>query len=445
MGPCPVTRCASTVSKCLITDACRCRPPTPPDTDCPCCVRCARCLGSLFSQCCGCVDMCALVNDTATATAEDVAGKAGGLRLTRDSQTSDVRAPVPGLFAAVIEREDAGWTTLSYPVGADPLRLPQTDEWDMVVLDASADDDDDVVTAMAMRPNRSTAAGGSSTHTANKSTSSSGGSGGDNRWRRRNAANQCTVAYAVQCMSLRRCRLHCAEMGASAVRWFYDGCCECVGPHCRGYGVDESRCEDCPMVRAPEVGVNGVLGAIPATVREALAATASSRMWPVREPEEEEALYAMYGVDDEEGDGGNNDVDDADDADNGGDGQPSFVGDTDDYEDEYDDEGDEEDGDYDEDADDDGEEDEDEEDDDVAPDYEEMPGQTAIKSDAVDNGDEDYIIPSSAANTLDETDYGAIMAPEKDGGSISSVADNAVEYDDYTLPLADSVRNVVVV
>ena len=34
-------------------------------------------------------------------------------------------------------------------------------------------------------------------------------------------------------------------MGASAYRWFTDGCCECVGQSCVSYGINESRCEMC--------------------------------------------------------------------------------------------------------------------------------------------------------------------------------------------------------
>lgn len=32
----------------------------------------------------------------------------------------------------------------------------------------------------------------------------------------------------------------------SLLRWFHDGCCECVGSTCINYGVNESRCRHCP-------------------------------------------------------------------------------------------------------------------------------------------------------------------------------------------------------
>ncbi|XP_035225566.1 protein twisted gastrulation-like [Stegodyphus dumicola] len=56
----------------------------------------------------------------------------------------------------------------------------------------------------------------------------------------------CTVAYMSQCMSWNKCKSSCASMGASNYRWFHDGCCECVGSTCLNYGINESRCLDCP-------------------------------------------------------------------------------------------------------------------------------------------------------------------------------------------------------
>lgn len=56
----------------------------------------------------------------------------------------------------------------------------------------------------------------------------------------------CTVAYMSQCMSWNKCKNSCMSMGASSYRWFHDGCCECVGSTCLNYGINESRCLDCP-------------------------------------------------------------------------------------------------------------------------------------------------------------------------------------------------------
>jgi len=53
----------------------------------------------------------------------------------------------------------------------------------------------------------------------------------------------CTVAFLTQRMSKHKCESNCATMGATAMRWFEDGCCQCVGHHCQNYGVRESRCD----------------------------------------------------------------------------------------------------------------------------------------------------------------------------------------------------------
>jgi len=58
----------------------------------------------------------------------------------------------------------------------------------------------------------------------------------------------CTVAYMGQCMSWNKCKASCTSMGATSYRWFHDGCCECVGNQCINYGINQSRCEDCPLL-----------------------------------------------------------------------------------------------------------------------------------------------------------------------------------------------------
>ncbi len=35
-------------------------------------------------------------------------------------------------------------------------------------------------------------------------------------------------------------------------RWFHDGCCECVGHQCINYGINQSRCSDCPLLEEEE-------------------------------------------------------------------------------------------------------------------------------------------------------------------------------------------------
>ena len=68
----------------------------------------------------------------------------------------------------------------------------------------------------------------------------------------------CTVVYMGQCMSWNKCKASCTSMGASSYRWFHDGCCECVGSACQArpenqFGLDQSRCEECPLLEDQEV------------------------------------------------------------------------------------------------------------------------------------------------------------------------------------------------
>lgn len=60
-------------------------------------------------------------------------------------------------------------------------------------------------------------------------------------------AVNCTVAYMSQCMSWNKCKSSCTSMGATSYRWFHDGCCQCVGAYCINYGLNESKCLQCPL------------------------------------------------------------------------------------------------------------------------------------------------------------------------------------------------------
>ena len=57
----------------------------------------------------------------------------------------------------------------------------------------------------------------------------------------------CTVAFMEQCVPWNKCKQVCQSMGASSYRWFHDGCCECIGNTCINYGINESRCLNCPL------------------------------------------------------------------------------------------------------------------------------------------------------------------------------------------------------
>ena len=58
----------------------------------------------------------------------------------------------------------------------------------------------------------------------------------------------------ADCMPFNKCKSSCSSMGASAYRWFHDGCCQCVGPNCINFGLSESKCRMCPVRESGEHG-----------------------------------------------------------------------------------------------------------------------------------------------------------------------------------------------
>lgn len=52
-------------------------------------------------------------------------------------------------------------------------------------------------------------------------------------------------------------------MGASSFRWFFDHCCECVGSTCLHFGVDESKCSECPETKIGDGSNNSLDSPVP--------------------------------------------------------------------------------------------------------------------------------------------------------------------------------------
>ncbi|XP_017055222.1 protein twisted gastrulation [Drosophila ficusphila] len=171
--------CGSVVSKCLITQSCQCKL-----NDCHCCKDCLNCLGELYIECCGCLDMCPKHKDALPS-------------LTPRSEIGDIEG-LPELFDTLTAEDDEAWSTIRFPMRAGFKQRVQ----------------------------------GGSTDTGNGN-----GSGG---------STICTVIYVNSCIRANKCRQQCESMGASSYRWFHDGCCECVGGNCLNYGINESRCRGCP-------------------------------------------------------------------------------------------------------------------------------------------------------------------------------------------------------
>jgi len=185
--------CGSVVSKCLLTQSCKCDL-----KNCTCCKECYGCLGNLYSECCSCVDMCPKPNDT------------GGSSLSKKSHVEEFTEKVTGLFQVLTEYPDPQdrWMSFTYLIDLDSTLFAPKKEIKLHMQSVEQE-------VAPVKPNVTTL--------------------------------NCTVAFMSQCMSWTKCRSSCQSMGASSYRWFHDGCCECVGDTCINYGINDSRCRKCSL------------------------------------------------------------------------------------------------------------------------------------------------------------------------------------------------------
>lgn len=194
---CNEALCASIVSKCMLLKSCKCDFTN--TTKCECCKDCHKCLSSLYTDCCVCVGMCPPANpDDAMLEASTI---------------KDIEDPIPVLFNALTEEyDDIGrWTTFSYPVHYDAsVYKPGVSGHDMTAGEA-VDEYHTTDNVHIQQVN-------------------------------------CTVAFLVPCMSLRKCNEACKSMGAASLRWFHEhGCCECISSSCHdSYGLKKPKCLKCP-------------------------------------------------------------------------------------------------------------------------------------------------------------------------------------------------------
>merc|ERR1712066_1105627 len=191
--------CASIVSKCMLLQSCKCEL----QPDCTCCKKCFECLDYLYSECCSCVDMCPKPNVTIH-------------QLSKKSHVEDLEENIPTLFQALTDQEDAQghWSIVTFPVDIDMSAfLPVNTK--IVTVDSES------LEQTVLDPGTVT--------------------------------GNCSVAYMGQCMSWNKCKASCTSMGATSYRWFHDGCCECVGSQCIHYGINQSRCQDCPLLDEEDI------------------------------------------------------------------------------------------------------------------------------------------------------------------------------------------------
>jgi len=189
--------CASIVSKCMLLQSCKCEL----HPDCTCCKKCFECLDYLYSECCSCVDLCPKPNVTIH-------------ELSKKSSVEDLDGGTPTLFQALTDQDDAQgrWSIVTFPVDIDMTSFLPSINIPMKTLESGEESINSLETDL------------------NKVTVN------------------CSVAYMSQCMSWNKCKASCTSMGASSYRWFHDGCCECVGSQCINYGINQSRCSDCPLL-----------------------------------------------------------------------------------------------------------------------------------------------------------------------------------------------------
>ncbi|KAL7736009.1 hypothetical protein ACLKA6_002431 [Drosophila palustris] len=172
--------CGSIVSKCQLTQSCQCEL-----NDCEI-KSCFRCLGELYTECCGCLGLCPQRKDDTKSVA---------LR----SEIGDVDG-IPELFDTLTAEEDELWSTTRISIRSGFKPRP----------------DGNTKSESSIQPNYN-----------------------------QNESVNCTVIYVNSCMVSTKCKQQCESMGASSYRWFHNGCCECVGALCLHYGINESRCTEC--------------------------------------------------------------------------------------------------------------------------------------------------------------------------------------------------------
>lgn len=188
--------CASIVSKCMLTQSCKCDL-----KNCTCCRDCYNCLDDLYYECCSCVEICPKSNDSADVSS-----------LSQNSHVGELSDNVSELFNALTQDEDQSlrWVVYRYPVHQDlSFFSPQLDKEIRFIAVSSSSLSQDISTYEEEMIN-------------------------------------CTVAFMSQCMPWNKCKKSCTSMGASRYRWFHDGCCECIGDPCLNYGINVNKCLKCP-------------------------------------------------------------------------------------------------------------------------------------------------------------------------------------------------------
>ncbi|XP_063910308.1 twisted gastrulation protein homolog 1-B-like [Zophobas morio] len=195
VNTCNEAVCGSIVSKCLLTQSCKCEL-----KNCTCCKECFNCLSYLYDECCSCVDLCPQPHEIDETL------------LSKKSHVEDFKEPVPGLFDALTQVPDAQnrWNITRMPINIDLSHYGPKGHVKVVMQSGDQPgllpiESHNIITL------------------------------------------NCTVVFMKGCRTWHKCRSNCESMGSNSYRWFHDGCCECIGQHCINYGINESKCRECSM------------------------------------------------------------------------------------------------------------------------------------------------------------------------------------------------------
>lgn len=201
---CDQYQCASIVSKCMLDQSCKCDWAN--GTNSVCYTDCMRCLGHKgFMECCSCVQMCPTNHQIGKAVVVD------------HHSVVEHFEGVPALFEQFTKLK-INWKVLT--VHIKPTTTNSSNN------------------SSALEPSSNHRRHHHNRHDHQK----------HHHQTQDQAANTklCSVLYLNKCTLMPYCSVICRSTGARSYRWFFSGCCQCIGDHCPVNGLDMSECRFCP-------------------------------------------------------------------------------------------------------------------------------------------------------------------------------------------------------
>ncbi|OQR72012.1 protein twisted gastrulation-like [Tropilaelaps mercedesae] len=179
---CNESVCGSVVSKCLLTQSCKCGP-DPVRNNITCAKDCFYCLDYLYTDCCSCVDVCRKDNRE--------------FSLSQKSNVEDLPDPMPELFQMLMESVDISqgrWSSLSFPAHHTVIGLNKDIHFVSIIPHPVGTNGsiDSTPSPININP----------TYDSNAKSDDV----------------NCTVAFMKSCLSLNKCRENCMSLGATSYR-----------------------------------------------------------------------------------------------------------------------------------------------------------------------------------------------------------------------------------